>query len=114
MIGLESLFEVSRFLTIFVRFLPGSSSALRAYVSWGTTCMSFWQRTVVETGGGEGRAELGGGGCPRLMRAAAHTAVPRGHTFRSHEIGHRSTKPPGACARTAPWAALLPDTSLRT
>lgn len=35
-------------------FLSGSSSALLAYVSWGTTCMSFWQRTVVETGGGRG------------------------------------------------------------
>lgn len=29
-------------------FLSGSFSALLAYVSWGTTCMSFWQRTVVE------------------------------------------------------------------
>lgn len=29
----------------------GGLLALVAYVSWGTTCMSFWHRTVVETAG---------------------------------------------------------------
>lgn len=50
MTGPKSLFKGVRCSnTIFVRFLSGSFLVLLAYVSWGTTCMSFWQRTVVET-----------------------------------------------------------------
>lgn len=39
---------LSCFHMTFVNFLSGSFPASLAYVSWGTTFMSFWQRTVVE------------------------------------------------------------------
>lgn len=54
MMGAGSLSKwVSCPKTIFVHFLSGRVSAPLAYISWGTTYRSFWQRTVVETARGE-------------------------------------------------------------
>ena len=50
-------------------FSQGSFLVLVAYVSWGTTCMSFWHRTVVETAGKRGHYSGALAWCLRVKAA---------------------------------------------
>lgn len=75
---LELLFRwVICFKTIFLHFPSGHLPALLPYVSWGTTCMSFWQKTVVETAG-EGKGELFGG---HAITCLGSQGPPHHHDF---------------------------------